>query len=76
MKHYFFVMTQLHFYNGKFIGRRCGTLMAENPEEARRKAIELAGNEGTSLDMIEEFDPAEGFAYTVYRASFHRFDEE
>ena len=50
--------------------------MAENPEEARRKAIELAGNEGTSLDMIEEFDPAEGFAYTVYRASFHRFDEE
>ena len=76
MKPYFFVMSQYHFRNWKVIGRKCGTVMAENEDEARRKANKLAGNEGTTLDMIEEFDPAEGFAYTVYRASFQCVDAE
>ena len=69
MKHYFFTMTQHHFRDGSVIGRKCGTVTAENEEDATEKALELAGNEGTTFDSIEEYNPDAGYCFTVYKAT-------
>lgn len=69
MKCFYFVVKRYHHRDGSFIGMTIGVVQAENAEKATEIVTQKHVGDHAVLNMLEEFDPAEGMSFTAYRSS-------
>lgn len=67
MKSYYFVLNQCHYRTGIIIGKTVGVIQAESEDEAIEKINAKYIGVYNALSEIHEFEPDEGFSYTVYK---------
>lgn len=65
-KYFYFVVNNCHHRTGATIGKTVGVITAKDEDEARAKIDSQYVGIYNTLNVIHEFDPAEGFAYTTY----------
>lgn len=68
MKAYYFTLTQTQRRTGEPIGKTVGVVFAQNEDEARDKAWELAGSDTACGLEVFEADMEKGFKFTVYKS--------
>ena len=64
---YFFCMTICFHRTGARIGKRCGVVFADSPEDAERTAWEKYGGDAACGLWVEPV-PEDGFDFTVYKS--------